>query len=150
MTLVEVMVALAITAVMMGAIVNGYIYCNAATTKDSLYMAANARAMERLEEARAARWDTSVYPNVDQLTDTNFPDEVVALDQSAADAGVTMATIKTDISMISTNPPTRRIHVDCIWLFNNGTETASRTALKPAGRLTNETANFQSDAGRAR
>ena len=118
MTLVEVIIALAITVVTMAGIVNGYIYCTTANVKESLYMAANARAMERLEEARAAVWD-STYNGVDQLTSTNFPDQTVTLDKSgsASGSGITMATIKTDISQISTTPPLRRIRVDCIWLF---------------------------------
>ncbi len=43
MTLVEVVVALAITGLTIAGIVTGYIYCSTATIKDALYMAANAR-----------------------------------------------------------------------------------------------------------
>jgi hypothetical protein len=117
MTLVEVIVALAISGLMMAGIVTGYIFCTTSTVKDSLYMAANARAMERIEETRCARWDTSSLPAVDQLVATNFPDKVVTLDMSGSGSGSVLATIKTDISQISLSPPLRRIHVDCIWQF---------------------------------
>ena len=125
MTLVEVVVALAITGVTVGGIVNGYIYCTAASVKDSLYMAANARAMERIEETRSAQWDTSVYPAFDELVATNFPDKVVALDTSGADTETNSATLKTDITQISDVPPLKRIRVDCIWLFKGEPVTNS-------------------------
>jgi len=126
MTLIEVVVAMAIAGLMVAGIVTGYIYCSTATVKDSLYMAANARAMERMEETRSARWDTSLSPVVDQLVATNFPDEVVTLNISGSDPIVTSATLKTYITQISPSPSfpslplVRSIHVDCIWQFQGG------------------------------
>ena len=117
MTLVEVIVALAITALTVEGIVAGYIYCTTSALKAELAQAANARAMERIEEARSARWDTSSWPIVDQLVATNFPDEVVSLDMPGSGTGGTSATIETTISQISLTPPIRSIQVDCIWQF---------------------------------
>jgi len=117
MTLIEVVVALAITGLRVGGIVTGYIYCTTSAVKAELAQAANARAMERIEEARSARWDTSSWPVVDQLVATNFPDEVVSLDTPGSGSGGTSATIETTISQISLTPPIRRIRVDCIWQF---------------------------------
>ena len=59
MTLVEVVIALAITGLTVGGIVAGYIYCTTSAVKAELAQAANARAMERIEETRSAQWDTS-------------------------------------------------------------------------------------------
>jgi len=120
MTLIEVMVAMAIAVLMVAGIVTGYIYCSTATVKDSLYMAANARAMERLEETQSAQWDTSISPAVDQLVASNFPPQTVTLNISGSDPNVISATVNTEISQISINPPLRRIHVDCIWQFQGG------------------------------
>jgi len=117
MTLIEVVVALAITGLTVGGIITGYIICSKSTVKDSLLIEANARAMQRLEETRGARWDTSSYPPVDELVATNFPDITVVLGGAATGSNIVSATIKTGITQISTNPPVRRIHVDCIWLF---------------------------------
>ena len=75
------------------------------------------RTLQRIEEARSARWDTSIYPAVDQLVATNFPDKVVTLQTTGAGVETIAATIKTEISDISLTPPVRRIRVDCIWLF---------------------------------
>jgi prepilin-type N-terminal cleavage/methylation domain-containing protein len=120
MTLVEVVLALAIAGLMMGGIVTGYVYCATASVKDSLYMAANARMMERIEETRSARWDTSSWPVTDQLVATNFPDKTVTLDMSGSGTNVINATLVTTISQISTLPPVRQIRVDCIWQFQGG------------------------------
>jgi prepilin-type N-terminal cleavage/methylation domain-containing protein len=120
MTLIEVMVAMAIAVLMVAGIVTGYIYCSTATVKDSLYMAANARAMERLEETQSAQWDTSISPAVDQLVATNFPPQTVPLNISGSDPNVISATVNTEIAQISLLPPLKRIHVDCIWQFQGG------------------------------
>jgi len=126
MTLVEVVVALAITGLTVGGIVSGYIYCTTSAVKAELFQSANAKAMERIEEARSARWDTSSYPATNQLIAANFPDEVVTLDLTGTNAGGTSATIQTYISQISTNPPFTKVHVDCIWQFR-GVEWITNT-----------------------
>jgi prepilin-type N-terminal cleavage/methylation domain-containing protein len=126
MTLIEVVVALAITALTVEGIVAGYIYCTTSAVKAELAQAANARAMERIEEARSARWDTSSWPTVDQLVATNFPDKVVSLDMPGSGSGGTSATIETTISQISLTPPMRRIRVNCIWQFR-GVELITNT-----------------------
>ena len=117
MTLVEVVVALAIAALVLTGIVAGYICCTTSTLKDSLYMAANARAMERMEETRSAIWAPYRAQPTNQLVAANFPDQVVILDLAGSGSNVTSATIQTDISQISLSPPVMRIHVDCIWQF---------------------------------
>ena len=117
MTLVEVVISLAIAVIMVGGIVEGYIYCTTSAVKAELAQAANAKAMQRLEETRSAVWDTSSYPVNDQLVASNFPDEVVTLDLPGTNSAGTSATIQTYISQISTNPSFAKIHVDCIWQF---------------------------------
>jgi prepilin-type N-terminal cleavage/methylation domain-containing protein len=125
MTLIEVVVALAIAGLMVAGVVTGYIFCTTSTVKDSLYMEANARAMERLEETRGAVWAPYRATPVDELVATNFPDENnVVLDLSAQSSTPTLATLHTDISQILPSAalpnaaPVRRIHVDCTWQFN--------------------------------
>jgi len=118
MTLVEVVVALAISGLTVGAIVSGYLFCAASSEKSALSLAANGMAMERLEQARSAAWNTVSWPNIDQLQSSNFPNKIVVLDLSSSGPHVTYATNITSISQISTNPPLRRVHVDCVWQFN--------------------------------
>jgi type II secretory pathway pseudopilin PulG len=126
MTLIEVVIALAITVGTVAGIVAGYIYSMTAAVKAELVQVASARAMERVEETRSARWDTSIWPAVDELVATNFPDVVVSLDMPGSGPAGTSATIKTTISQISLSPPIRGIRVDCIWQFS-GAEWITNT-----------------------
>lgn len=117
MTLVEVVVALAVTGLAVGGIVNGYTYCTNSAQKAAMALAASTRAMERLEEVRSAAWRTSSESAVDQLVATNFPSKVVTLDLSGSGAVVLPATIETEISLVSASPPLKRIRVNCIWMY---------------------------------
>ncbi len=126
MTLAEVAVAMAITGLAVGGIVTGYIYCTTSAEKAGYHLVANARAMERLEETRSVKWDTASSPPVDLLVATNFPSKVVTLDLSGSGVGIVSATLNTSITQIATNPPLKRIRVDCIWNFK-GKETITNT-----------------------
>lgn len=66
MTLTEVVVALAISALAVGAIFNGYNYSVTPAVKTSLSLAAQAKAMGRWEQIRCARWDAIAWPVVGQ------------------------------------------------------------------------------------
>ena len=120
MTLIEVVIALGIAGLGTAAILSGYLFTVASAEKSALSLAANSRAMERIEEMRAAQWDTSLFPPVDELSSTNFPDELVILDVSGTSGAVTYATNHAVISDISSSPPLRRIRVDCTWRFYKG------------------------------
>jgi hypothetical protein len=113
MTLIEVVLTLAIALIAVAGIISGYVCSMVASQKWSLSLAANARAMARLEETRSATWK----PPLDELVSTNFPDQVVVLEHSASGAGLVYATNVTQISQISSDPPLKRIRVDCIWTF---------------------------------
>lgn len=117
MTLVEVVVSVALTGLVMAGIVSGYVFCANSAQKSALSLAATAQAMERLEEARGARWDTAANPLVDQLDASNFPVRSVVLDLNGSGTATNMATVAIEISQISTNPPLRRVHADCIWQY---------------------------------
>jgi len=117
MTLIEVMIAMAIAGLAIGGIVAGYIYCTTSAQRAALSLAANAKAMERIEETRSARWNTQTFPAVDQVVSSNFPVRNIILDLSGAGGGIVTATVQTDISQISVNPPLKRVRVDCIWRF---------------------------------
>lgn len=123
MTLAEVTIAMAITGLAVGGIVSGYLYCTTSAEKAGLHLAANARALERIEETRSVKWDTASWPQVDQLVATNFPSKTVTLDLSGSGVGAVSATVNADITQVSTTPPLKRIRVDCIWQFKGSTIT---------------------------
>jgi type II secretory pathway pseudopilin PulG len=121
MTLVEVLIALAISGLAMASIVGGYLFASGSAEKSALSLAANASALRRIEETRCARWIISTFPATDEVVATNFPDTVVKLDFSGSGTGITYATNHTIISQISTNPYLKRVRVDCIWPYKAGT-----------------------------
>ena len=125
MTLAEVVVAMAITGLAVGGIVTGYAYCTNSAERAALSLAASARAMERIEESRSAKWDTASWPPVDQVVATNFPSKVVTLDLSGSGEVATTATLNTLISEISASPPLKSIRVDCIWKYKTEMVTNS-------------------------
>jgi type II secretory pathway pseudopilin PulG len=126
MTLVEVAVASLISAMAVAGIVGGYVFSTTSAEKSALSLAAGSTAMGRIEEARSAKWDTSSWPQIDQLVSSNFPNEVITLDVSGSGARISYATNITYISQISTNPPLKRIRVDCVWCFN-GSQLVTNT-----------------------
>jgi hypothetical protein len=117
LTLAEVVVALSLTGLAVGGIVSGYAFCTRSAEKAALTLAANARALERIEQTRCAKWDLSGWPELDELVSTNFPVRSVALDLSGTGQEVTKATVLTEIALVSTNPPLKRIRVHCLWPF---------------------------------
>jgi type II secretory pathway pseudopilin PulG len=119
MTLAEVVVAMAVASLAVLSLVSGYISSTVAAEKARLSLAANTRALERLEDTHAAIWNISGWPVVDQLVATNFPAKVVVLDLSGQGAGITYGTNNTTISQVSVSPQLRRIRVDCIWQFQS-------------------------------
>ena len=117
MTLVEVVFALLISSLTLAALVGGYISSTMAAEKASLSLAANTRAIERLEETHAATWNVSTWPAVDELVAANFPTKVVTIDLSGQGAGITYGKLSTTITQISLSPLLRRVRVDCVWQF---------------------------------
>ena len=120
MTLAEVVVALALSALMVLGLVGGYISSMVAAEKSGLSLAANTRAVERLEDTHGAIWNVSGWPVVDQLAASNFPPKAVVIDLSGQGANTTYGTNYTTITQVSVTPPLRRIRVDCVWLFQSG------------------------------
>jgi hypothetical protein len=127
MTLAEVVVALAVASLTVLSLVGGYISSTVAAEKGRLSLAANTRALERLEDTHGAIWNVSGWPVVDQLAATNFPAKVVILDLAGQGSGITYGTNYTTISQVSLSPQLRRIRVDCIWQFQSGRFSSLQT-----------------------
>jgi len=117
-TLVEVVIAMALAAITVGASIYGYTHSSRRAEWSGYSLAAHALAMQTIEQARASRWDPmSSYP--DQLVQSNFPPRISLLDIPIRGTNVVYATNFTTISNVSTNPPLKMIRVDTVWRFVN-------------------------------
>lgn len=116
-TLMEASIASAVAAMIFGGIVYGYIQAGRNAEWSAYSFAAQAMALQRLEQTRACRWDPEATPVVDELVSANFPTLVSILDVPMNGTNVMYATNYTTISTISTVPPVRMIRVDTAWRF---------------------------------
>jgi len=117
LTLVEAMLALAIAALTISGVATGYVFAAQQMEQAACSAAAEFMAMQRLEQARAAKWDTLANPPVDELATSNFPVVIATLDIPVAQNRALYATNTTTITAVSADPPLKRIRVDCVWSF---------------------------------
>lgn len=116
-TLVEVVIAIAIAALSIGGVIYGYVNSAQRAEWSSYSLAAQSMAMQRIEQARACRWDPRGFPPRDELVNSNFADQVLALDVPMSGTNIVYATNRTTISVITAAPPLRMIRVECVWRF---------------------------------
>jgi type II secretory pathway pseudopilin PulG len=115
--LVEVVISLMVSVLAVSGIVCGYLFSINSAQKSSLSLSAQALALERLEQTRGAKWDMSAWPMVDEVVQTNFPDQVVILDHAGSGGGIVYGTNLTQITLLSTVPPIKKVRIDCIWSY---------------------------------
>ncbi len=111
--------AVGITVLVFAGGVLGYVQSAQQAEWAAYSLAANSLAQQRLEQTRAAKWDTQANPPIDNLVGTNFPSRVDVLDVPIAGTNIVYATNITTISNISANPPVKMVRVDCTWRFWN-------------------------------
>lgn len=119
-TLAEVLVSLAIAAIMFSGIINAYIQCSYRAEWSGYSLAAQSLAIQQLEQARAASWDISTVPSRNEIT--NVPAVTAAvLDLPVNGTNTTWATnYTTIISVPITNTVGASIYmvrVDTAWPF---------------------------------
>jgi len=114
-TLTEVVVAVAIIALTFAGVVYGYIRTTDRAEWSSYSLAAQSLAMQGVEQARAAKWDTQAWPVVDELGVTNFM-QVEQLDVPVVGEPV-LATNYVSVTTVSLDPPLRQLRADCVWML---------------------------------
>lgn len=120
MTLTEVIVSLAIGGLVYGGILSAYVQSTNRAEWTAYNLAGHSLAMQRLEQARAAKWDTQAAPPTDQLVASNFPVTVDILDIPISGVNITYATNFVTISSVSSDPPLKLIQVETVWPFHDG------------------------------
>ncbi len=131
MTLAEVVMSIAIGSMIFGGVLMGYVQSANHAEWSAYRFAAQAMASQRLEAARAAKWDTQSAPPVDLLVATNFPVAVEVLDVPVSGGNAVLATNTVFITTISSNPPLKMIRVETVWAFQR------------RGLFTNTTATYR-------
>lgn len=127
-TLMEVMVASVIFAMVTAGLVYGYAQANRSAEWSSMSLAAQSYALQGLEQVRAAKWDFWTYPVTDVIpTPTNSSGSyiiggTVSFTQSdIMDIPVTGApfyvTNYIKLIQISTSPQLREVWSQCVWFF---------------------------------
>ena len=120
-TLAEVAIALAISALLLSGIVVGFLQSAQQAEWSGYNMAAQALAMQGIEQARSANWDPQAPTPVDFCVQSNFPpattnilDVPVSLTNN-----ITYATNTWTITTLtnSTSYPLKMIRVDTTWRF---------------------------------
>ena len=115
-TLAEVVISAAIAAMTVSGIIYGYTQSTKRAEWSGYSLAAQALAVQRLEQTRACRWDPDA--GVDQLVATNFATQTIIMDIPVIGTNAAYATNLTTITAISAVPPLlRMIRVDCVWKF---------------------------------
>lgn len=113
-TLVEVVVATTLAAIVIGGMIYAYVQSATRTEWAGYSLSAQALATQRLEQTRACKWDPE--RNLDEFVQSNFPDQVTILDLPVSGTNVVYVTNFTVISWIRTNAPMlKMIRVDCVW-----------------------------------
>ena len=128
MTLPEVVISLAIGAMVFGGVLTTYIQGAIRAEWAAYNLAGHSLALQRLEQARAAKWDTQSSPPVDLVVATNFPNTVDVLDIPISGTNITYATNFVTISQVSANPPLKLFSVDTVWAFRPGKVFTNSTA----------------------
>lgn len=116
-TLEEVVMSVAIAGIAMTGIINGYSVVARRADWGAVSAAATAQAGQRLEQIRAARWETVAAMPVDEVVAANFPVQTVELPLPKAGASAVQATVRTFVTSVASTPPLKMVRVECVWAY---------------------------------
>jgi type II secretory pathway pseudopilin PulG len=119
-TLAETVVSIAIAMFAIVGLMTGFVQSARQAEASAYFLAGQALASQGLEQARAAKWDLSISPVVDQVVSGNFPTVGQIMDVPGSGSRPIYGTNVTTISTVSSNPPLKMIRVDCAWSLLNG------------------------------
>ena len=117
-SLVEVMICVAIFALIASGMVYGYTQADRNAEWSSMSLAAQSLASEGLERARSATWETESTSDT-TADDLPAPTNFIALHTMEIPTSGTNFTVTNYVSItsVSTNPPLRQIIAKCVWKF---------------------------------
>jgi Tfp pilus assembly protein PilV len=118
-TLSEVVLSIAVSALSVAAVVASSVLSARSADWISHSTAADAAANARMEQTRAAKWDTAATPLIDELSAANFPVEVVPLYVPVVGGAMLYGTNSVTITTVSDAPPLKLVQVDCVWSLSD-------------------------------
>jgi len=133
MTLAEVLVAILAFALVTAGMIYGYVQANNMAEWSSMSLGAESYALQGVEQARAAKWDTQIWPPTvgpgtgDELGQTNYS-QVDTNDIPQTGAPL-LLTNWLSITNLSTNPPLRQIRSDVVWQFPKTGQLFTNTVI---------------------
>ena len=156
-TLAEVVISVALAGIIFSGILEGYVHAGRRAEWSGYNLAAGAIAMQQIEQARAAVWDTDIGNNVTKIallnkvvrgsTTTGYNTNIMDIPYSGGASNYLWVTNYVTIAMTNvvgnTNVPLQFIKVDAVWRFqgwrgaNNGklyTNTVA-TMISPDDRM---------------
>jgi type II secretory pathway pseudopilin PulG len=125
-TLVETMISMTIVVMVMAGAIYSYLMANRMAEWSSLSLAAQTYAAQGAERARAAQWNSQLWPVTngpgtgDELAPLGSSTPVfieVDTNQIPATGGALPVTNYIYLTTASTNPPLRQIRSDAVWTF---------------------------------
>jgi len=139
-TLVEVVISIAVTGLVFAGILNGYVQSSRNAEWSGYSLAAQAVAVQQIEQGRSAVWDYSTGTGKNELTNLNLINlqydsttktatgySWSTLDLPYSGTNVVRATNYVTVRMLyfnnNANPPVQlqMMQVDTVWPFNVGT-----------------------------
>ena len=129
-TLVEVVIALALTALIIGGILSSYLLSSRRAEWSAFSLAAQSLASQAIEQTRAAKWDALATPPIDEVTRARFPESVQVLDLPQSGTNIAFARVRLTISTVSTSPPLKHVRAECVWPFMGRSFTNSVSTFR--------------------
>lgn len=130
MTLVEVVFAVALFAMVFGTILKGLIQVNLRASWISFDAAASRIAEQRIEQTQNARWEPATP--IDELTASNFPTATYVLDTNPGGGTTVLATSVVQITTVTNGTIVCKVlQSQVTWsFFNRGPFTNSVVTIR--------------------
>jgi prepilin-type N-terminal cleavage/methylation domain-containing protein len=130
-TLIEVAVAVAVAALVMAGMFQGYTMASRRAQFSAFQLAANSMAIQQMESIVAATWVISGTSVTNIFSPSLTNTQVNALCLPSSGTNLVYATNYATVQQISTNPPYVMVQVSCVWNFMDmGTFTNTVAVLR--------------------
>jgi prepilin-type N-terminal cleavage/methylation domain-containing protein len=118
MTLMEIVMAIAISVVLLTGIFKGYLIISRRSMFAAYSVAANALAMKQMESIVTSTWIPS-YGTTNLFNPQLTATQTNALGMPGSSTNLVYATNYASVRQLSTTPPYALVRVDCVWTYSD-------------------------------